>query len=112
MHLARRADEEGEIVLACGILVAVAAAHMQGVRAAADVGRKNDFHARLPTQVVDVVVMKVDGAILFGATAPVMGFAVPVRSLHRASRQMDKPAVKGVGPGIDYPIGFDLVAKI
>ncbi len=46
----------------------------------------------LPAEVVDVVLVEVDGGIVLGGVAPAHLAAVPGRAGHRPRRQVDQPA--------------------
>jgi hypothetical protein len=112
MNRAGRSNEERKIIFSRGAFITVAAANMQRIGTARDVGGQAHLHAVLPAQVVNVVVVEMDAAILFGALPPVVGFAVPVRTFHRAGRQMDEPAVKAEGADIEGAVGLHVTREI
>nr|WP_141342465.1 hypothetical protein [Bradyrhizobium sp. USDA 3458] len=93
------------------MFVIVAAGHVQGNGAAANVGGKLDLDVGFPAEVVDIVVMEVDGAVLFGALPVVVGLAIPVRSAHRAPAD-GIGGMQAVGSDIDRTIGLDLTAEM
>ena len=93
--VARRADIEGQVPF----IVISPQAHR--IDAAAQVCRDLVGEVGFPCRIVEVVVVKVDGAVLFGCVAPVLLAAAPVEALDRAGRQVDHPTMKAVGAGVD-----------
>ena len=109
--MARRADEERQVVLAGRLLVACPGADMQGVGAALEVVGYVEGDRGLPAGVVEVVVVEVDGAVLLGPPCPVVLLAGPVPALHGAGRQVDQQAVAAGRADVDGAGGAHLLEK-
>src|SRR6516162_3520518 len=71
MSLPGRSNEERKIFFSGCAFITVTAADMQRIRTAAEVGGQHHVHAGLPAQVVNVVVVEMDAAVLLRALPPV-----------------------------------------
>src|SRR4029079_7667760 len=70
--LARRANEEGDIVLARRLAAVLSAFSMERRGSALEIGREGEVDRGLPARIIDVVAVEMDGAILFGLPCPAM----------------------------------------
>ena len=106
----RRPDEEGEIVLARRPLVAFAAGDMQRIGAAAEIPGDRQRNGSLPARVVEVALVKVDGAVVLGLAGPAMFFARP-NSSPSCHGPADGPAGHDARADIDGSRAGNLLAK-
>ncbi len=99
-------DDEGQPVLVDTGL------DMKRVDAGGKAVRHVPCERRLPTAVVEIVVMEMDGAILLGRVLPVHHRSGPARTGHGAGGQVDDLAMKPVRTGVDDARGLDLPREV
>ncbi len=90
---ARRTDEERDVVL-LGTVLCVAAPDVRRIRSAPEALRDVERKVGLPAGVVQIVLVEMDCAVLFGPLGPADGLRGPVPALHGARRQVDDLAIQ------------------
>ena len=88
---ARRQDEEGNPLDLVPIL------EPGGIEAAAQMARHLEDDIGLPAGIVEIVVVKMDRAVLSRRAPPIELGGIPVPALHRPGGKIDQPSVEAVG---------------
>ena len=101
-----RANHEGYVFLV------LARDDMRRVEAAFETLGNRQREVDIPTGVVNVVVMKMNRAILIRRIAPVHFGAGPIVTLHGPRRHVDGPAVKAIGRNVLDHLGAHLAREV
>ncbi len=94
------------------VFVAVLRCQLRSIELAARALRNGPFETGRPACIVDIIIMKVDRAILLGSTLPVEGLPLPVISGHGASRAIHDGGMKQVWSLVFAKQRVDAVTEI
>ncbi len=105
LRLARPNDERNEVL--AGFV-----ADMRCIETARPVDGNAETGAVTPPERALVIVMEMDRAVLVRSGLPIVHRTGPVRSRHRACRQVDQPRVRRMGSGIDRNLSWNADGEV
>src|SRR5689334_15801525 len=87
LAVAWRANEKGDIIFARRFAVILAALYVKRIGATFEIGWYGDVDRSLPAGIIDIIVVKMDGAVMLRLARPAVILTVPVPAFHAARRQ-------------------------